>query len=105
LAAGLIRQYAENGPVLAKTLELAITKEMNNIPAEIIAEQLVRMEKTESVFSVGKHLEAAAYLRKCPTFDQLDISVKALLGALLDFCSVDRSKFAEAWAAEDKKYG
>lgn len=97
LATGIIRQYAENGPAVAKAVEQRFTHELNDIPAEIIADHVVRMGKSESLFSVARDLERSCYLRECPTFDQLDTASKAFLGTLLDFCSVDRAKFAEAW--------
>lgn len=99
LATGIIRQYAVNGPALAKVVEQGFTRELDNIPAEIIADQVTRMGKNEGLFGVARELEHACYLRHCPTFDQLDTSAKAFLGALLDFGSVDRSKFATAWKA------
>lgn len=101
LAAGIIRQYADNGAAIAKTVEQGFSRDLNSIPAEIIADHVVRMGKNESLFSVSRELERASYLRKCPNFDQLDIASKSFLGALFDFSSVDRAKFAEAWKPVD----
>ncbi len=101
LATGIVRQYADNGPAIAKGVEQGFTRDLNNIPAEIIADHVVRMGKSESLFGVARDLERSCYLKECPTFDQLDTASKSFLGALFDFCSVDRAKFAEAWKPTD----
>lgn len=103
LATGIVSQYADNGPAVAKAVEQGFTRDLNNIPAEIIADHVVHMGKGEYLFGVSRDLERACYLRECPTFDQLGTASKSFLGALFDFCSIDRAKFAEAWKPSDLK--
>ena len=100
LALGLVRQYADNGSVVAQSIEERTSKEYDNISAEIIADEVVRMKINEILFSVAKELERASYLRVCPNYDQLDTSVKSFLGTLLDFSGIDRKTFAMAWNRE-----
>lgn len=103
LATVLVRQYAENGSVIAQEIEKKCSKDLNEIPAEIIADQVVRMGANETLFAVARELEQASYLKACPSFDQLDTSVKSFLGTLFDFCAIERKKFATAWKADDVK--
>ena len=98
LAIGLVRQNADNGSVVAHALEERISKKYNNIPAEIIADEVMKMKI--NTFSVAKKLERASYLRLCPSYDQLDTSDKSFIGALLDFSGIDRKAFAMAWNCE-----
>ena len=103
LALGLVRQYADNGPVVAQVIEERTSTKYANIPAEIIVDEIVRMRTNETLFSIARELERASYLRICPNYDQLDTLVKSFLGALLDFYGIDRKIFAMAWARESMK--
>ena len=100
LALGLVRQYADNGSVVARAIDEKTSKKYNDIPAEIIADEAVRMKINETLFSIAKKLERISYLRICPNYDQLDTSVKSFLGTLLDFSGIDRKTFAMAWNRE-----
>ena len=65
VATGLVRRFAENGSILAKTIEKKAQKEYESIPAEIIADEVVRMGGIkENLFSVARDL---ARLRLRPT--------------------------------------
>ena len=101
VAAELVRRFAENGVALATKIEEKAQKEYDGIPAEIIANEVVRMGGIGgNLFSVARELERASYLRACPNFDSLDTAMKSFLGALLDFSNVERRAFAEGWATE-----
>ena len=100
LALGLVQQYADNGSVVARVIRERTSKKFDSIPAEIIADEVVRMGTKETLFSVARKLERACYLRICPNYDELDIPVKSFLGTLLDFSGIDRGTFAMAWARE-----
>ena len=39
----------------------------------------------------------ASYCVALPTFDNLSVHTKSMLGALLDYANVDRERFANAW--------
>ena len=103
LALGLVRQYADNGSVVAQVIRERTSTKYANIPAEIIVDEIVRMRINETLFSIARELERASYLRICPNYDQLDTLVKSFLGALLDFSGIDRKIFAMAWARESMK--
>lgn len=83
LAVDLIRTYAPGAA--ATKVESGMKSDLDAIPAEIIADQAVRMLKNGLLFAAGRDLEAAAYNRSCLTFDQLSSGAKSLLGAFLDF--------------------
>ena len=102
LALGLVRQYADNGSVVAQVIGERTSKKFNSIPAEIIADEVVRMGTKETLFSVARKLERACYLQICPSYDELDTPVKSFLGTLLDFSGIDRKIFAMAWTRESK---
>ena len=97
LAVGLIEKYAPSGPGAARAVETGLRSDLDAIPAEIVADQAVRLLKDGQLFAVGRELEAASYSRLCPTFDQLGLHAKSLTGAFLDYASVNREAFASAW--------
>lgn len=100
VAAELVRRFAENGATLATTIEDRAQAEYDSIPAEIVADEVVRMGRIgETLFSVARGLERSSYLHVCPDFDNLGTAMKSFLGALLDFSKIERKAFAEAWVA------
>jgi hypothetical protein len=101
IAIALVEKYAPGGKATAAGLQAALRRDLENIPAEIVADQAVRLLKADQLFLTGRELEMAAYHSILPTFDQLGPSAKSMLGALLDYSGVDRERFANAWAAGD----
>ncbi|RXT52366.1 hypothetical protein B6S44_16385 [Bosea sp. Tri-44] len=97
LAIALIEKYAPGGKGAARGMETALTKDLERIPAEIIADQAVKLLKADQLFLTGRELEMACYAAALPTFDGLSVSTKSMLGALLDYANVDRKRFADAW--------
>ena len=103
VAIALVREYVDNGSTIAQTIKDETSKKLNNIPAEIIADEVVRMGTSETLFSVARELERTSYLRICPNYDQLSTPTKSFLGTLLDFSGIDRRTFAIAWEPESIK--
>lgn len=103
VAIALVREYVDNGSTIAQTIKDETSKKLNNIPAEIIADEVVRMGTNETLFSVARELERTSYLRICPNYDQLSTPTKSFLGTLLDFSRIDRRTFAIAWEPESIK--
>ena len=103
VAIALVREYVDNGSTIAQTIKDETSKKLNNIPAEIIADEVVRMGTNETLFSVARELERMSYLRICPNYDQLSTPAKSFLGTLLDFSGIDRRTFAIAWEPESIK--
>lgn len=99
LALGLVEKYAPGGKGTAAAVEAGLRKDLERLPAEIVADQAVRLLKGDQLFQVGRDLEFACYSVSLPPFDQLNVAVKSMLGALLDYASVDRARFASAWQA------
>jgi hypothetical protein len=103
LAAALIQKYAPNGDAVARTVDLAVKKDLKNIPAEIIAEFVVRNTKSDDLFQIAKRLEHFGMSRVLTSFDFLGADEKAFTAVLLDYTGVDRSRFASCWAANPDK--
>ena len=101
MALALVEKYAPNGRGTANAIEVKLHQDLGRIPAEIVADQAVRILKGGQLFTVGRELEMAGYKTCLPTFDQLSLSVKSMLGALLDYSGVDRERFAKAWIVDD----
>lgn len=102
IALGLVEKYAPGGKGTAIAMETALKKDLDRIPAEIVADQAVRLLKSDLLFSSGRELESAAYQKTLPNFDDLTIHTKSMLGALLDYARIDRERFAAAWQAGSK---
>jgi len=92
-----IREYLPNGAGLAQVVHEKFTAELNAVPAEGLAEIVIRLSNSEKLFSIAKSLEKAAYASHLVSFDHLDADTKGFLGALLDFVDISRPKFAEGW--------
>ena len=101
VATRLVERFADNGSAIAKMIEDKARLEYDSIPAEIIADEVMKMGGTrETLFSAARELERMGYHRACPSFDGLDVSARSFLGALLDFSQIERKAFAEAWQVE-----
>lgn len=99
-AVGLVEKYLPSGRSAARALERGLKADLDKIPAEIVADQAIRQIKTDQLFSVAKELEAGCYAVAVPAFDSLSVSARAMLGALLDFCGTDRTRFNRACETE-----
>ena len=99
LALALVEKYAPGSKSTAVAVETGLKKDLERIPAEIVADQAVRLLKTDQLFMTGRELEMASYHAVLPPFDALSVHTKSMLGALLDYAGVDRERFAQAWKA------
>lgn len=97
LAIALVEKYAPGGKATASAVETGLKRELEQIPAEIVADQAVRLLKLDQLFVTGRELEMASYHVSLPPFDSLGIQTKSMLGALLDYAGIDRELFANAW--------
>ncbi len=99
LALALVEKYAPGGKGTAIAVETSLKKDLERIPAEIVADQAVRLLKADQLFLTGRELEMASYHAALPPFDALSVQTKSMLGALLDYAGVDRERLAQAWKA------
>lgn len=98
LALALIEKYSPAGKSSALAVEQGLKRDLESIPAEIIADQVMKLLKNDQLFLAGKDLEMESYSHHLPSFDHLTLQSKAMLGALLDYSGVDRKRFATAWS-------
>lgn len=99
-AEGAIRDYAPNGAGLAKIVRDGLNADLAAIPAEGLAEIVLKMTRNETLFEVARALEAAAYATRVPSFDDLEPTSRGFLGAVLDFVRIDRPAFARSVPAD-----
>jgi hypothetical protein len=99
LALALVEKYAPGGKGTAIAVETSLKNDLERIPAEIVADQAVRLLKADQLFFAGRELEMASYHAALPPFDALSVQTKSMLGALLDYAGVDRERLAQAWRA------
>jgi len=93
-AEAAIRSYAPNDSEIANTVRVGIEQSVEDIPAESLAEIVVDTTKNNVMFDVAKELNAAAYDPTLLGFDALSVQARSILGAFLDFSSVDRIRFS-----------
>ena len=96
-AIGLARKYAENGNAVAKQIEYGFHADADRIPAEIIADYVARVSASDALFNVAREVERASANVALPSFDELSVEARSLLGVFLDFNGVSREKIATAW--------
>ena len=97
LAIALVEKYAPGAKGTASAVEAALKRDLDQVPAEIVADQAVRLLNSDQLFVTGRELEMASYNVSLPPFDSLDVPTKSMLGALLDYAGADRERFAKAW--------
>ena len=101
LALALVEQYAPGGKATAAAVETGLKRELEQIPAEIVADQAVRLIKADKLFLIGRELEMASYNIVLPPFDRLSVETRSMLGALLDYAGINRERFSHAWKASE----
>lgn len=102
-----ISEFIENGQNVSQTLEERFVAALGRIPAEDLAEIIIRQGNDDKLFKFALAMERHAYALNIPSFDELDSSEKSIVGAMLDFVGLNRKSFADAWkyASDQKKNG
>lgn len=101
-AEAAIRDYAPNGAGIADLVRSRFNEALRSVPAESLAEIIVKFANSDRLFNAARDLEQAAFLVDCPSFDDLSLDAKSILGAVLDFIAVGRVPFAQAWTASGR---
>ena len=91
-----LREYSSHGQSVAQEIRSGFEHDVKQIPAEDLAEIVVRMSNSNALFDVARSLEKAAFSKDDVSFDSLPTDAKSFMGALLDFAKQDRKRFAEA---------
>jgi hypothetical protein len=98
-AEAAIRDFAPNGAGLAEVVRSRFNEALQSVPAEGLAEVVVKMANSDRLFRAARDLEQAAYTVDLEMFDELSVDARSLLGAILDFTGTDRMLFAKCWQA------
>jgi hypothetical protein len=96
-AEAAIREYAPNGAGIAEAVRNRFNEALQAVPAEGLAEVVVKMANTDRLFEAARDLEQAAYATDLGTFDELSVDARSFLGGVLDFIGTDRVLFANCW--------
>lgn len=96
-AEAAIRDFAPNGAGVAEIVRSRFNQALQSVPAEGLAEVVVKMANSDRLFRAARDLEQAAYTSDLPTFDDLSVDARSFLGAVLDFIGIDRMLFAKCW--------
>jgi hypothetical protein len=92
-----IRQYLPDRAALGGELRRRLVEAIEQRPTTDLAEIVVRLSNTDRLFQIARTLEFSTYQSKVPSFDALEIDARGFVGALLDFCGVERARFARSW--------
>ena len=101
IATALIERYVANGSAVAQSVAQEIKLEFSKIPAEIIADHILKNLKLNGLFQLACSLELRAFSKDLLGFDDLPAAEKSFLGVLLDFSETDRSSVAESWVSSE----
>ena len=96
-AEAAIRDYAPNGAGVSEIVRSRFNEALQSLPAESLAEVIVKMANSDRLFQAARELEQAAFLIDCPSFDEISVDAKSVLGAVLDFVAIDRLAFSQSW--------
>ena len=97
----LVSKYGPGGRSAARAVELKLNDELDQIPAEIVADTVAGIVRQGDLFAVARDLEMSSYRREVPTFDDMRLNVRAVLGAFLDYSGIQREMFCGALAERD----
>ncbi|WP_171230069.1 hypothetical protein [Ruegeria sp. HKCCA4008] len=97
IATALIERYATNGRAVAQSVAQSIKSDYSKIPAEIVADHILKNLKSDGLFRLARSLELRAFSQELLGFDDLPNEEKSFMGVLLDFSAIDRSSVAESW--------
>ena len=92
-----IREFGPEGGGLATMVRERFESALRAVPAEGLAEVVVKMEPNGKLFEAAKIFESAAYSNPVPAFDDFHLDARSFLGAALDFIGMQRLTFAKAW--------
>lgn len=90
------RELLDNGQAIADSLRRSFSAAIETPNSEPLAQVIVKVTSSDALFEIARHLESRTYSVNFSPFDDLDLSARAWIGALLDFCDVDRMQFANA---------
>ena len=93
----MIEKYAQNGRAVAQSVAQSIRDDYARIPAEIIADHILKHLKSGSLFRLAQSFELRAYSKELLGFDDLSAEEKSMIGILLDFSNVERASIANNW--------
>jgi hypothetical protein len=102
LATELLKKYGSKGEATGRAVETAVLRDLQNIPAEIISDYVVKHTRQDDLFRIAKRLEHAAFSRELPSFDGLGAEERSFIAVLLDFGGLDRTRFANCWTSRVK---
>jgi hypothetical protein len=79
--------------MLAPRIRERLGKELDAIPTKVLAKYFAKQSVSQDLFSAAKELEAAAYKTAIVSPQALPVTVKGMIGVLLDFWEIDRKRF------------
>lgn len=91
----VIRVSKVSGIPHAAQIKEALLAELSKMPLDILSQHFSKLDVQKDLFQVAVDLELAAFKRHLPNPEELSVSVRSNLGALLDFWKIDRKKFFE----------
>jgi hypothetical protein len=95
-----IRDFVQGGEGIAEAVRRRFFEALEAVPAEALADIIVKMANSDRLFKSARDLEQAAYAIDLPSFDGLSTDAKTFLGAVLDFAGADRVLFSKCWSAD-----
>lgn len=97
-----LREYVQNGSTISKQIIERFNAEASSVPAEELARISIKLSNTNLLFDIARSLESIAFQPFSTSFDELPVDAKGFVGALLDFCSLERGLFANAMPRSEK---
>lgn len=96
------REFLDNGAPIAEAIRRKFTTAIESPRAEGLAQLIVKATASDVLFEIARILEHHTYSLVVTAFDKLPIDAKSWIGAILDYCDLDRREFALAGSADTK---
>jgi hypothetical protein len=92
VATGLVERYAAGGRAAATRIRQELFSELGSLQTDILAEYFGRSAAPQSLFSIAREFEAAAYARQFIAPALLGPEALGLLGVLADYWAIERTR-------------
>ena len=93
----LVRNYLPDGDNLAVALRRGVLAEFEQVPGDILKEFFMRVDVLRSIFKQARLFEDLAFSRSFVSPVELDYSLQAVIGVVLDFNQIERRLFFDSF--------
>lgn len=98
LASKLISSYSPGNKSLGDRIQSEITRDLHGLPVGVLVDYFAREDVRSQLVGLAIAFESKAFAREFTKPEDLDSSVKSVLGIVLDYHQIERKRFFSIFA-------